>query len=121
MQDKSPRPSSSLALLRGMRPKQWIKNLLVFAGFVFTLNEQWRPFTPEMWSLLGRSAAAFVLFSLLSSAVYLLNDVLDVEKDRKHPTKSKRPDRVGRAVAQARASRVAVVLHADLPGRALTC
>src|SRR3954469_23110426 len=80
-----------LALVRGLRPKQWIKNLLVFAGFVFTLNDRWRPFSPTMWSFLVRSLAAFGLFSLLSSSVYLLNDVRDVEKDRLHPTKKRRP------------------------------
>jgi 4-hydroxybenzoate polyprenyltransferase len=85
------RPPVPLALLKAMRPKQWIKNLLVFAGFVFTMNEQWRPFTPLMWDLLARSAAAFWLFSLLSSSIYLLNDTLDVEKDREHPVKRNRP------------------------------
>ena len=74
-----------------MRPKQWIKNLLVFAGFVFTLNERWQPFSPTMWEFLARSSAAFALFSLLSSSIYLLNDVLDVERDRQHPTKRNRP------------------------------
>jgi 4-hydroxybenzoate polyprenyltransferase len=78
-----------------MRPKQWIKNLLLFAGFVFTLNDQWRPLSPEMWSALLRSVAAFSLFSLISSAVYLLNDVRDVEKDRLHPTKRNRPIAAG--------------------------
>ena len=85
------RRNFAVALVMAMRPKQWIKNLLVFSGFVFTLNERWRPFTPDMWSYLGRSAAAFGLFCLLSSSVYLLNDVLDVEKDRAHPTKRNRP------------------------------
>ncbi|HEY2901734.1 MAG TPA: decaprenyl-phosphate phosphoribosyltransferase [Polyangia bacterium] len=80
-----------LSLLKAMRPKQWIKNLLLFAGFVFTMNERWRPFSPEMWEYFRRSAAAFGLFSLISSSVYLLNDVLDVEKDRQHPTKRNRP------------------------------
>lgn len=87
----SPRRSLPASLLKAMRPKQWIKNLLLFAGFVFTLNERWRPFTPEMWQYLSRSVAAFVLFSLISSSVYLLNDVRDVEKDRAHPTKRNRP------------------------------
>jgi 4-hydroxybenzoate polyprenyltransferase len=82
---------TSVALLKGLRPKQWMKNLLVFAGFVFTLNERWRPFSPAMWSFLERSAAAFALFSLMSSAVYLLNDLLDVDQDRQHPTKKNRP------------------------------
>src|SRR3569623_1043533 len=80
-----------VALWRGLRPKQWIKNLLVFAGLVFTLNERWRFFTPEMWRYLARSSVAFVLFSLISSTVYLLNDVRDVEKDRRHPVKRNRP------------------------------
>jgi len=78
-------------LLKAMRPKQWVKNLLLFAGFVFTVNERWRPFSPAMWTYLTRAAAAFVLFSLVSSAVYLANDVLDVENDRQHPTKRNRP------------------------------
>ena len=83
--------SLPMALLTAMRPKQWIKNLLVFAGFVFTLNERWRLFSPEMWRYLGDSCAAFVLFSLISSSVYLLNDVRDVENDRRHPVKKRRP------------------------------
>ena len=78
-------------LLRALRPKQWIKNLLVFAGFVFTMNDRWQLFSPEMWTYFYRSAATLGLFSLLASSVYLLNDVLDVEKDRQHPTKRNRP------------------------------
>lgn len=85
------RPNVVVALWRGLRPKQWIKNLLVFAGLVFTLNERWRLFTPEMWRYLARASAAFVLFSLISSTIYLLNDVRDVEKDRRHPVKRNRP------------------------------
>jgi 4-hydroxybenzoate polyprenyltransferase len=96
-------------LLRAMRPRQWIKNLIVFAGFVFTLNEHWRPFTDEMWSALGRSTLAFFLFSFLSSCVYLLNDVLDVEKDRAHPYKRNRPIASG-ALSPRVAIAVALVL-----------
>jgi 4-hydroxybenzoate polyprenyltransferase len=98
-----------LALLRAMRPKQWIKNLLIFAGFVFTINELWRPFTPSMWTLLGRSAATFAIFSLLSSSIYLLNDVLDAEQDRRHPTKRFRPVASGE-LRPAAAIAAAVVL-----------
>jgi 4-hydroxybenzoate polyprenyltransferase len=83
--------SLPFALLKAMRPKQWVKNLLLFAGFVFTVNERWHPFSPAMWTYLSRAAGAFVLFSLVSSAVYLVNDVLDVENDRQHPTKRNRP------------------------------
>lgn len=85
------RPNVLVSLWRGLRPKQWIKNLLVFAGLVFTLNERWRFFSPEMWRYLARSTAAFGLFSLMSSTIYLLNDVRDVEKDRRHPVKRNRP------------------------------
>src|SRR5260370_34383250 len=80
-----------VSLLKAMRPKQWIKNLLLFAGSVCTLNQRRRPFTPQMWDYLVRSLAAFGLFSLISSSVYLLSDVRDVEKDRAHPTKRNRP------------------------------
>jgi 4-hydroxybenzoate polyprenyltransferase len=83
------------ALLKAMRPKQWIKNVLVFAAFVFTLNDRWRPFTPVMWSLLLRATGALAIFSLISSSIYLLNDVRDVEKDRQHPTKRHRPVAAG--------------------------
>ncbi len=105
------RRSLPRALLKAMRPKQWIKNLLLFAGFVFTLNDQWRPFTPSMWSVLGRSAAGFLLFSLLSSSVYLINDVLDADKDRKHPTKRHRPIAAG-DLSPAVAVVVAILLMA---------
>jgi 4-hydroxybenzoate polyprenyltransferase len=85
------RPSLPVAVIKAMRPKQWIKNLLVFAGFVFTLNERWTPFSEDMWHYLERASIAFLLFSLVSSSVYLINDVIDVEKDRAHPTKRNRP------------------------------
>jgi 4-hydroxybenzoate polyprenyltransferase len=102
------KPSLPAALLRAMRPKQWIKNLLIFSGFVFTVNERWRPFTPEMWRYLGRASAAFCLFSLLSSCIYLLNDVIDVEKDRQHPTKRNRP--VASGALPARVAVMAAVI-----------
>lgn len=78
-------------LLRAMRPKQWTKNLLLFASFVFSVNQTWRPFTPSMWDALLRSSLAFLAFTALSSSVYLLNDVNDAEQDRQHPTKRLRP------------------------------
>jgi 4-hydroxybenzoate polyprenyltransferase len=89
------RPPLALELLRAMRPKQWIKNSLVFGAFVFTLNERWRPFSPEMWRYLDRSLATFALFSLLASSIYLINDVRDIEKDRQHPRKRRRPIAAG--------------------------
>ena len=67
-----------------LRPQQWVKNLLLFAGLIFSQNFY-------NLDLLLRSLAAFGLFCLLSSSVYVINDVIDIEKDRKHPLKSNRP------------------------------
>jgi 4-hydroxybenzoate polyprenyltransferase len=72
------------ALSLAMRPKQWTKNLALFVGIVFAqqlLN----------LSSFERAFAAFVVFCLASSSIYLLNDLLDLENDRQHPVKSKRP------------------------------
>ncbi len=71
-------------LLKTMRPKQWTKNIFIFAALVF--DE--KLFIPE---LLARTVAAFVLFCLISSTVYLINDLVDIEKDRQHPAKRHRP------------------------------
>lgn len=78
------------ALLRALRPHQWSKNLFVLAALVFSAGEH------GLAEALARghgwaSLAAFAAFCLASSAVYLVNDVLDVEKDRAHPEKRRRP------------------------------
>ncbi len=75
-------------LLREMRPKQWTKNVLVFAGIVF----DGQLFVVE--SLL-RVLAAFALLCLVSSAIYIINDIVDVEADRQHPRKRFRPIAAG--------------------------
>lgn len=85
------KPSPLFALVRTMRPKQWSKNLLLFGGVLFTLNEKWTLWSPEMWWYLGRALAGFALFCTLSSCVYILNDLKDVDKDRCHPVKRNRP------------------------------
>lgn len=74
-----------LGLLKSLRPKQWTKNLLVFAGYLFTIEQMHPP-----GSLL-RVFAAFGIFCAVSSAGYVLNDVVDAEQDREHPRKRKRP------------------------------
>ncbi|MBV9577163.1 MAG: decaprenyl-phosphate phosphoribosyltransferase [Chloroflexi bacterium] len=79
---------SARAVLVAMRPRQWPKNGLVFIALAFTLNIQ-------DISLLVRSVATFVCFCALSSAGYLLNDVLDIQADRAHPTKRLRPIAAG--------------------------
>lgn len=71
-------------LLRTMRPKQWLKNLLLYVGVVFDRHLlEWRPM---LYATLG-----FIIFCAISSAVYFLNDLVDIEKDRQHPKKRNRP------------------------------
>lgn len=67
-----------------MRPKQWVKNLIIFAGLVFSRNIFDAP-------LLTLAVLAFVSFSLLSGALYILNDIVDREEDMRHPVKASRP------------------------------
>ena len=78
-----------IALLEAMRPRQWTKNFFVFAGIVFGQLLFDIPAVLE-------ALAAFALFCLLSSSVYLINDVADAEGDRQHPTKRYRPIASGR-------------------------
>ena len=73
-----------MPILQALRPKQWTKNLLVFAGVVFAQHAS----DP---ALLLRALAGFVAFSLLASAVYVVNDLKDVDVDRLHPRKRHRP------------------------------
>lgn len=87
----TPRPSTSqsvgkvlYALLEATRPKQISKNLFVFAALVFA---------GDLFhiQLFLRTLAAFLLFSLVTGGVYLLNDIVDAERDRQHPQKRQRP------------------------------
>ncbi|HVH25537.1 MAG TPA: decaprenyl-phosphate phosphoribosyltransferase [Vicinamibacterales bacterium] len=81
---EAPERSLVLNLLISLRPGQWAKNLLVFAGLLFGL----RLFdATEVF----RAVAAFLIFCLLSGVVYLINDVADRESDRQHPLKARRP------------------------------
>ena len=75
--------SALIPALVALRPRQWVKNLFVFAGLIFSQSL----FTPLVWPAL----AAFAIFCALSGAIYVFNDVADVEKDRLHPTKRNRP------------------------------
>src|SRR5512139_1975640 len=71
-------------LIKTMRPKQWTKNVFIWAALVFDVKLfQIKPFL--------RTLEAFVLFCLISSAVYIINDLVDIPKDRLHPEKRNRP------------------------------
>lgn len=72
------------ALVRAMRPKQWTKNLLLFAGLIFSHN-----LDDSRRVLLA--SIGFLLFCALSGAIYLVNDIRDVDSDRRHPLKRNRP------------------------------
>ena len=94
--------SLGVNLLISLRPSQWAKNLLVFAGLLFGL----RLFDPVA---VGRAAGAFVIFCMLSGVVYLINDIADRETDRQHPLKALRPIASG-ALAVSTALTMAIVL-----------
>jgi decaprenyl-phosphate phosphoribosyltransferase len=95
-------------LVRAVRPRQWVKNALVLA-VPLAAGRVLEP------AVLGPTAVAFVLFCLASSAVYLVNDTIDVEQDRRHPRKRFRP------IAAGVVSRpLAVVLAVGLFAVALT-
>ena len=76
--------SLAFLIFRSLRPRQWTKNVAIFAALVFAQ----RLF--ELQSLRD-TIFAFFLFCLLSGSVYILNDLIDIEQDKKHPQKSKRP------------------------------
>ena len=81
-----------VAHLKALRPKQWIKNLLVFIPVLFAINDAWSVGNLEpIPELLLRLVAVFLAFCAVASAVYLLNDLMDREADRLHPTKRYRP------------------------------
>ncbi len=67
-----------------LRPQQWVKNFVLFAGLIFSQNL-------SNSDMVVKTIFGFALFCLLSSSVYILNDILDIESDRKHPLKSNRP------------------------------
>lgn len=74
---------NSIYLFRSFRPNQWTKNLIVFSAPLFSFN-----FLPNTWI---PAIYATLSFCLISSSIYLFNDCLDIESDKLHPTKSKRP------------------------------
>ena len=94
------------AVLVSLRPQQWVKNLFVFGGLIFSQ----RLFTPAVWPALS----AFAIFCGLSGAVYLLNDVADRHKDRLHPDKRHRPIAAGRLAPGTAVAAAAVLIVAGL-------
>lgn len=81
-------------LIRALRPHQWVKNVFVLAALVFALGEV-GPDAPSTVERVSRVLYAAAAFCLGASAIYLVNDVADVESDRLHPTKRNRPIAAG--------------------------
>ncbi|MBL1244596.1 MAG: decaprenyl-phosphate phosphoribosyltransferase [Sulfurimonas sp.] len=70
-------------ILTLLRPHQYVKNLFIFAPLIFAFNFN--------QASVFNATVAFILFSLLASSIYVLNDFMDIEEDKKHPTKRNRP------------------------------
>jgi decaprenyl-phosphate phosphoribosyltransferase len=100
-----------VALVIGMRPRQWLKNVLVFAA-PLAAGSLLEP------DVLLPSVIAFIAFCLMSSATYLINDIRDVDADRAHPTKRNRPIAAG-DLSPAVAATAALALAAAALGLAL--
>lgn len=79
-------------VVKAVRPRQWVKNLLVLAAPLFAFGGDVKY---DYRDVLIKAAIAFVVFSLAASAIYLVNDARDVESDRQHPTKRFRPIAAG--------------------------
>lgn len=95
------------AFIKCLRPKQWIKNLLLFAGVIFA--QRWSDTNSVLHAF-----AAFAIFCALSGVVYIVNDVLDVEQDRHHPKKKYRPIAAGKISPAAALTGAAILTVAAL-------
>src|SRR5437867_3687697 len=106
------RGPSIVDLILALRPKQWAKNIMVFAALLFSINQYWAPGElPVAFVLAWRSTLLFFCYCALSSGQYLINDLADAPQDREHPTKRNRPIASGR-VSPAMAMTASVVLCA---------
>ena len=100
------------ALVRALRPHQWVKNVFVLAALFFSAGEE-HAWNADELDAVWRTLIALAAFCLGSSAIYLINDVVDVESDRRHPEKRKRPIAAGEvSIPQAIALSVACVAGA---------
>ncbi len=100
-------PGLAMAILRLIRPQQWVKNLFVLAPLLF--SGQALQAASQV-----RGLTAFAAFCLLASTVYVMNDVVDREADRAHPTKRRRPIASGAIPVSVALALAAVMLAASL-------
>lgn len=109
------------ALIASMRPRQWYKNLIIFLAFFFTINEAWtlNGDVQAALNMFGSITLAFLIFSLLTGAVYVVNDLLDAESDRRHPRKRHRPIAAGRLGVPLASGAAAVLTVTGISGALL--
>ena len=101
-------------LLKTMRPRQWVKNGLLFIPLIFDKQL-------TNWPALARIIVGFVLFCLLSSIIYIINDLVDLEADRNHPQKRQRPIPSGALkVSTARTAGIVLTLVVFIPAALLS-
>ena len=105
--EKGPPRNVVTGVIKAIRPRQWVKNVLVFAAPLAALGDD--RYVYDYREVLIKVLLAFVVFSLAASGVYLVNDARDVEADRQHPTKRFRPIAAG-VVPEWLAYIIAVVL-----------
>lgn len=96
------------ALIKSMRIRQWTKNVFVLAAVVFDRQLLNPP-------AVAKSLAGFIIFCLLSSSVYLINDVMDAEADRQHPEKRNRPIASGQLKASTAVIAAVVLVLISVP------
>jgi 4-hydroxybenzoate polyprenyltransferase len=109
------RPNVLRELLRTMRPRQWVKNVFVFAAIAFSEDRLWQFWGPAGPAPLLRVLGAFVAFCMAASAIYLVNDLVDIEKDRAHPKKRNRPLASGRLSPGVAVGAAAALILGVLP------
>src|SRR3954454_7938710 len=110
---ESPRPRRGpvRAVIKALRPQEWVKNLLVFAGLLF--SAKFRDFDAVV-----DATVTFAAFCMVASAGYLVNDVHDVAEDRQHPTKRFRPIAAGELSVRTAITMAVVLAVVALAGSA---
>lgn len=101
-------------LLRSMRPKQWTKNLILFAAPIFSQNLSSFPF-------LFKAVTAFFIFCIISGCVYIINDLFDLKQDKIHPLKSHRPLASGKLKPSTAIVATITLLLVSFGSALLTC
>ncbi|MEU0540682.1 decaprenyl-phosphate phosphoribosyltransferase [Nocardia sp. NPDC005978] len=92
---KGPPKTLAGGLIKAMRPRQWVKNVLVLAAPLAAGKTAAGDLVVGDWTVIGHVGIAFLVFCMAASGIYLVNDALDVEADRAHPTKRFRPIAAG--------------------------